>query len=150
MRIDIIGLPATGKSTLAEAISKKFSIPYIHLDRYWFETAAHKTSKGSPEREKAQEEIKSRVEPLVNQENWVSEGEHFWIQPLIAPRATQIVFVDIPLWNRLLNHAKRLFRRRARHQELSVWDDLVFFWEIIKRIYTKREKSQNNYFVFVL
>ena len=136
MRISIIGGPASGKSLLAQKISKKFDIPHIHIDRFWFEAAAHKTSKGSFEREIIHGKIKSQVEAFVNQENWISDGAYFWMQPIIASRADKIVFLDIPLWRRLLNHAQRMLHREKRHKETYFWDDVLFFGEIIKRTYT--------------
>lgn len=42
MRIDVVGLPASGKSTFAEAVSKKLSIPHIHRDQFWFESGGYR------------------------------------------------------------------------------------------------------------
>ena len=54
--------------------------------------------------------------------------------------ADTIIYLDIPLWRRLTNHAKRMLQRSVRHKELSIWQDLTFFIEMVKR--TSRSKGK--------
>lgn len=142
MRIDIVGLPATGKSTLAEAISKKLSIPHIHLDRFWFESGGHNGASTTPNIEEVRAQVRVRAIEAFKTNDWVSDGTYLHIQDLIASQADQIVFLDLPLWRRLLNHAVRMLQPEKRHKETSLWDDITFFWEIIKRTYTTTPKLQ--------
>lgn len=128
MRISICGLEGSGKSTLAERISKKFDIPHLHIDRLWFEIGGYLTQRNSDEWKKARLVMQQRVDVLIEQESWVADG---W-QGLTVRRADQIVFLDIPLWRRLLNLLYRMCFER-RHNEVSFWDDIKFFPEVVRR-----------------
>lgn len=102
MRITIIGHCGSGKSTLAAQISEKLHIPYLHLDRLWFEAGGHVVPKSDTvARKKMDETIRERAQEFVRQDAWVSDGWHGTIQPVIVERADQIVFLDIPLWRRV-------------------------------------------------
>ncbi len=145
MRITIIGNCGSGKSTLARKISEKVCIPCVHLDRFWFESNGHTLKKEDTEaREKVRAYIRTKVEEFVKQDSWVSDGWYSRVQPLIAGRADRVVFLDIPLWRRLVNHLYRIFFSE-RHPGLSRWDDLKFFFEIIRR--TSTHGTQMHQFV---
>lgn len=76
----------------------------------------------------------------IQSESWVSDGFYPKIQPKIAERADLIIFLDAPLWRRLLNHTKRIFNRAERYEEVTFWEDLAFFFEMIGRDSTKSSK----------
>lgn len=136
MRITIIGNCGSGKSTLARKISEKFKIPHIHLDRFWFEANGHILRKDDSEgKEKVRARIRANVEAFIKQDSWVSDGWYSRVQPMIAERADYVVFLDIPLWRRLINHVRRVFFS-DRHPELSRWDDFKFISEIVRRTFT--------------
>lgn len=136
MRVTIIGNCGSGKSTLARKISEKFNIPHIHLDRFWFEANGHTLPKNNIEgREKVRAFIREKVEEFIKQDSWVSDGWYSRVQPIIADRADYVVFLDIPLWRRLVNHIRRIFFSE-RHPELSRWEDLKFLYEIVRRTFT--------------
>jgi len=144
MRISIIGLSGSGKTTLAEMISKKLSIPHIHLDRFWFEAGGSKLSTNSSheEDERAREYMKKMILIELSAVSWVSDGFYSRLQPEISSRADVVLFLDIPLWRRLLNHAKRMLKRSSRHKEVTIWDDLIFFPEIIRRTFVKGQRMR--------
>lgn len=142
MKITIIGQPCSGKSTLAYKISEKLGIPYIHIDRFWFEVGGEKikpSNKGEIER--ARSYIKEKVEEALKQDAWVSDGWYSKVQSLISEQADQIIFFDIPLYRRLFNHLKRM-NQPGRHKELTKWDEIKFFYEIIKRTFTRTRKMK--------
>lgn len=137
MRISIIGNCASGKSVLAQKMSERHHIPHLHLDRLWFEAKGNEFRKGDTEgRERVQAYIRQKVEAFIMQDSWVADGWYSRVQPLIAERANQIVFLDIPLWRRVWNHLYRVFFTE-RHQELSKWDDLKFTYQIVRRTFTQ-------------
>ncbi|PIT93304.1 MAG: hypothetical protein COU06_00680 [Candidatus Harrisonbacteria bacterium CG10_big_fil_rev_8_21_14_0_10_38_8] len=148
MRITIIGNCGAGKSTLSKRISKKLKIHHIHLDRFWFEAGGHTLSKNDNEkRDKVRGYIRMRVEEFMKEDSWVSDGWYPRVQTIITERATHIVFLDIPLWRRLVNHVWRaLFTKR--HHELSRLKDLGFVFKMIHRTLTNdpkmRKFSQEN------
>lgn len=145
MRISIIGYAGSGKSTLAEAISQKLSIPHIHLDRFWFEAGGLDVYNGpsDAERERVRAYVRAETLKAIEVESWVSDGFYSRIQPEIAGRADEVIFLDIPLWRRLLNHLERILKPSTRHKELGIKDELIFFFEIIRRSRAFKPKYEN-------
>jgi adenylate kinase family enzyme len=131
MRITIVGNAGSGKTTLAKKISERLHIPRLEIDRYWLEADGHKAKHGSQDKERVQAYVKEHVEKFIEQDSWVSDGWYRKIQPVIAQRADKVIFLDIPLSRRLMNHARRMFGER--HKELNTWDDIKFFYEIVRR-----------------
>jgi adenylate kinase family enzyme len=135
MRITIIGNCGSGKSTLARKISQKFNIPHVDLDRFWFEAQGH-LLKGPENKERVQAHVRGKIEEFILQDSWVSDGWSRRAHDKIAARADYIVFLDIPLWRRLMNHLYRVFFT-PRHQELSKWDDVKFTYQVVRRTFTQ-------------
>lgn len=132
MRITILGLPGSGKSTLARKIAEKNHIPYIHLDRFWLEGGGGHNSQTTPNPEKTHAYMRTKVLEAIQSESWVSDGGYSLIQPEIAKRADTMIFLNVPLWQRLLNHAKRTMRSIGGHGELPFWSNMQFFLEMIQ------------------
>lgn len=140
MRVTILGLPGSGKSTLAQSIAKKQNIPHIHIDRFWLEAGGGHNSRSTPNPEQTHAEVRTKVLKAIQAESWVSDGVYSRIQPEIAERADVVIFLDIPLWRRLLNHASRTINRHGKHNKLTFWKDLSFFWEMVGRNLIRESK----------
>ena len=127
---------------LAERISALVNIPHIHLDRFWFEAGGAQVTAFTPEseRDRIRAYIREKVQEAVLAESWVSDGLYSRMQSVIADRADTVIFLDVPLWRRLLNHAERMCRPTERHQELTLWHEVGFFFEMIRRTYTFQPK----------
>lgn len=142
MRISIIGHSGSGKSTVAQAICTKFNIAYLDIDRLWFEAGGNDVSNRTGEaKEKVKEYIRAGVEEFIAQDSWVCEGWYGYVQPSIAERADQIIFLDISLPHRLLNHWRRIFKD-DRHPELTKWQDFKFTYQIIRRTFVNGPRIQ--------
>lgn len=143
MRVTILGLPGSGKSTLARKISEKLNIPYIHIDRFWLEGGGGHNSRTTPDPEKAHANVRERVIEAIEAESWVSDGVYPLVQPEIANKADTVLFLDIPLWQRLFNHAARTIHRKNRQGEMTFCSDISFFLEIISRDLRKKGKIKS-------
>lgn len=143
MRITILGLPGSGKSTLARKISDKLRVPYIHIDRFWLEAGGGHNSRTTLDPEKAHANVREKVLEAIGAESWVSDGVYPLVQPEIANKADTVVFLDISLWQRLLNHAARTIHRKNSHHEMTFWGDMSFFLEIISRDLRKKGKIKS-------
>lgn len=137
MKICIIGNCGSGKSTLAKNVSQKLEVPYLELDRLWFDANGHNVPRtDTVGRDRVRGKIRIRLETFLHEnDSWVIEGWQSRLQESLAYPADQIIFIDISLPRRIYNHLQRIFFT-TRHSELSKWDDLQFTKEIIKRTYT--------------
>lgn len=142
MRITILGLPGSGKSTLAQRIAEKQHIPYIHIDRFWLEGGGGHNSQTTPNPEQTHAHVKTKVLQAIQSESWVSDGVYSLIQPEIAQRADTMIFLDVPLWRRLLNHAIRTVQSIGGRGELTFWHNLQFFREMVGRDATSKSKIE--------
>src|ERR1035437_9300966 len=142
MRITILGLPGSGKSTLARRIAEKQHISYIHLDSFWLEGGGGHNSQTTPNPEKTHAYMRTKVLEAIQSESWVSDGGYSLIQPEIAKRADTMIFLDVPLWRRLLNHAKRTVRSIGRRGELTFLSNMQFFLEMVQPDLTSTSKIE--------
>ncbi len=111
MRISIIGQPGSGKTYVAEAISKKLGIPHIHLDRFWFEAGGVTVTQHTSEEERARVRayVRHKTSEATQAESWVSDGFYSTgVGPDIAKQADVILFLDVPLWEGLIIRLTRL------------------------------------------
>jgi adenylate kinase family enzyme len=143
MRITILGLPGSGKSTLARKIAGKLHVPYIHIDNFWLQAGGGHNSRTTPDPERTHEQVRVKTLEAIQAESWVSDGVYPLIQPEIIKRADTVIFLDIPLWQRLFNHEKRTIQSLKGHGELSFWSNVQFFLEMISHDLNNRSKITN-------
>lgn len=138
MRITIVGFSGSGKTMLARRISETFAIPHLQLDRLWFEAGGHK-ARTNEDKERVREIIKEHVAGFITKPDWVSDGFYKRVQPMIAAHADMIIFLDVSLLRRICNHLTRVLLKDNRHPELTVVEDLMHIFTIIRRTFTCRK-----------
>jgi hypothetical protein len=119
MRVHIVGLPSSGKTTLAEGLSAHLGVPHHDLDAVAF-VDEHWTLRHPPERDEL-------VAQILASPGFVTEGGFLgWTAGLFAA-ADHIVWLDPPLrvliWRHVRRHG-RLFHpwwliARLRFQTLA-------------------------------
>lgn len=121
-RILIVGAPGAGKTTLAELLSARLSVPCYPLDPVAF-VDEHWTSRPLGERQRM-------IAEIAAQPRWVAEGGHLgWTAPLFAA-ANVIIWLDPPWWTLLWRATLRRLRRwRARRSLGLSLRDLRALWE---------------------
>jgi len=130
-----VGYAGSGKTFLATKIANRYSIPHLQLDRLFLR---HGGGSVAPEDTKTKEQIRALMRAEISQfldknEHWVSDGTYTHVQSEIAEQADHVLYLDIPLWRRQLNHLKRVVLRIDRHPEVSFWQDLYFTYDMIRR-----------------
>lgn len=105
-RIIVIGCSGSGKSTLARALSYRYGLRHISLDRdvFWMP--------GWTERPK--EEAYSRIEALVQEERWVMDGTSPGSLNLRLPRTDLVIWLRPPRWTSLRGAIGRWLRYAGR------------------------------------
>ncbi|MBQ1371503.1 MAG: AAA family ATPase [Oscillospiraceae bacterium] len=98
MKIHIIGGPGSGKSFLAERLSRELGIPHYDLDDLqWDNTARGYGTKRDPQ------ERDALLQEILQQQDWIIEGVYYaWCDQSFR-QADQIYLLQVP---------RRLFRFR--------------------------------------
>ena len=77
-RVVVAGVTSSGKSTLAEKLSKRFDLCYIELDALNWQVAPL-------------EVFRSRVEKATRAEKWIVAGNYHVVQDITWPKAEAII-----------------------------------------------------------
>jgi len=101
-RICIMGPSNSGKSTLADAISRKTALPAVHLD-----TLHHLP--GSQWIPRAPAEFLRLHADAVNQERWVMDGNYTKCIEARLARATGLILLDVKVPVALLRYIRRCY-----------------------------------------
>jgi adenylate kinase family enzyme len=87
-RIAIVGNSGSGKSYLANSLSKIYSIPIIHLDRlFWMP--------GGFNEKRSKEEVQSQVGQNRKDDSWIAEGIFGELVELYLPRTQTLIYLDV-------------------------------------------------------
>ncbi len=123
-RIYIIGVSATGKTTLAKILAKKLKCKYYDLDDFYF--------KRKYDLARTRKEMERLVKNTIKRDRWVIEGSYSmspWVR-LIAKRADQVIWINKPLhiltW-RIIKRALTKAKPRPEHSRMREIIDLMKF-----------------------
>lgn len=123
-RIMIIGSGGAGKSTLSLQISKITKIPVVHLDSYYWKPNWEKTPSDKWE---------AIVQNLINENNWIIDGNYGGTMELRFNKADTIIFLDFPRIKCLFRATKRRYSKK-RVDEIKDCKEMMD-WEFIKWIW---------------
>ena len=101
-RIVVIGTTSSGKSTLAEAISKRLGMDFVELDALHWEPNWQEAPLAA---------FRSRVEKAIRTKKWVIAGNYHVVRDLIWPKAEAVIWLDYPLWIIFWQLTRRTFKR---------------------------------------
>lgn len=148
MQMIVIGPMGSGKSTLTRKISQKFNIPRLELDRLWFDAGSHDCLMNGCTKEEKQlvkEEISKKISDFLSSNNqWIIDGTHSTIRPLLAEKADTVVLIQRPILNRLFSHVVRVIKGKDRHPETGFWQDLKHTLTIFDRWLHSGHKNQTD------
>ncbi|SEI07407.1 Adenylate kinase [Halobacillus karajensis] len=98
-RIMVLGVSSgVGKSTFAKRLGEKLSIEVYHLDRFYWEP-------GWKEADSA--DFEARQKNVIDQDQWVIEGNYSSTYELRAAKADTIIYLELPLAVCLFRVVKR-------------------------------------------
>ena len=106
MKIHIIGGPGSGKSFLADRLSRQLGIPHYDLDDLqWDNAAGYGTNREPQERD-------ALLRQILQQEDWIIEGVyHKWCGQCFAD-ADRIYLLEVPRYRYRTRILRRFFRRK--------------------------------------
>lgn len=111
-RIVVFGPSNSGKSTLAEALSRKLGIPAIHLDQLH-----HKPNTDWVPRPK--DEFHALQRQAMGSDAWVMDGNYSGLVEERLARATGVIVLDDNHWLRLGRYVNRTLFQRYRPGALA-------------------------------
>jgi adenylate kinase family enzyme len=106
MKILILGIVASGKTTLAKELSKELNIPHFEGDCIAWGFPNEKRYKRSDE------EQKSIIEKIDENESWIIEGTCRKSQQFAYDLADKIFFLDTPLYKRKFRIITRFIKQK--------------------------------------
>lgn len=105
MKIYIVGIVASGKTTLAKQLSAKIRIPKFELD-----SIIHDDENDGKKR--SVEEQLQIIHKINKQEDWIIEGTHRKNLDELFTLADKIIYLDIPLYKRRIRILKRYIKQK--------------------------------------
>ena len=124
MKIYIMGIVASGKTTFARKLSVKTKIPNYELD-----SIVHDDENGGKKR--SLEEQLQIIHKINEQECWIIEGTHRKVLDELFVLADKIIYLDIPLWRRKVRILKRYIKQKIKIEKCNYNSNL----EMLKMMY---------------
>ena len=128
----------SGKTTLANKLSKKLNINHYELDDiYW---------KRKYDLKRTNLECEKRLEKISKKKKWIIEGVYSkWIEPGIK-ESDMVVWLDPPFFKLVYRIIFRKLKRRKRKGFVDKWDDVFL---MIKNNYgyvnAKHDNAEDNW-----
>ncbi len=133
-KITIIGVRASGKSTLARGLGKTLNIPVCFTDSLWW-NADWKVAD--------EEFVEKKVREVLESESWIIEG---YIQPFGKEKlelADVVIYLDYPSSAIVWNGLKRWFsHRKTPRPELPEGCVEQMSWEDFKILVFRKERGE--------
>lgn len=137
-KILIIGIVASGKTTLAKRLSQKVDVPWYELDSI----VHHKTPTGRYKRS-AEEQVEV-IKEIDRKGTWIFEGTDRDSYQCLYQMADTIIFLDTPLWKRRVRILTRFLKQRLGIEKCHYKPDIM----MLKMMYkwtSDFEQSRNDF-----
>ena len=134
-RIIIVGNTGSGKTTLAQALSQRLTIPHTEIDAlHWDEN----WTKPTPD------EFRRRIEQAITPEQWILDGNYSSVRDLIWRRADTLIWLDyampVILWQLIRRTIRRVWSQEVLwNNNRETWRgalfsrDSLFVWAFKKQ-----------------
>ncbi|WP_152417296.1 hypothetical protein [Sandarakinorhabdus sp. AAP62] len=112
LRVLVTGTSGAGKSTFAQALAARTGVPWHELDLINWRPGWHDRSKHELDA------FLADVDAATANGNWVVSGGYSQTRPILLPRLTDLVWLDLPRWQVMAQVINRSLRRAAGDQEV--------------------------------
>ena len=108
-RIAVVGTSGSGKTTVAQEVSRRLGVPHIELDSLYWRPGWI---------EAPEEEFKQQVLEATKDDDWVVCGNYRLAREVLWGRVDTVVWLDMPFMTVFLRTLWRTIRRIATREEL--------------------------------
>lgn len=118
-KIFIVGIVASGKTTLAKQLSKDMNICWYELDSIVYHQIADRRVKRTPD---------EQVEVIMDIDRrgpWILEGTDRESYRCVFDMADTIIFLDPPLWKRKIRIFTRFLKQKLHIEQCHYKSDLA-------------------------
>lgn len=133
-KIFILGIVASGKTTLAKRLSLKLNIPWYELD-----AIVHKDSLGERIKRSPQEQL-AIIQGIDREGPWIMEGTDRPSYQCLYAMADTIIFLDPPLWKRRIRIATRFMKQKLGLEPCLYQPN----WTMLKMMYKWTNDFERN------
>jgi adenylate kinase family enzyme len=133
-KIFILGIVASGKTTLAKRLSLKLNIPWYELD-----AVVHNDGLGERIKRSPQEQL-AIIQGIDREGPWIMEGTNRQSYQCLYAMADTIVFLDPPLWKRRIRIASRFMKQKLGLEACLYQPD----WTMLKLMYKWTNDFERN------
>lgn len=109
LRLVVIGVSGSGKTTFAGHVARKLSLPHIELDALYWEPDWQASSRPV---------FRGRVQAATAADAWVVDGNYSQSRDIVWSRASHLVWLDYSLPRVMWRVVSRTVRRIFSRQEL--------------------------------
>lgn len=134
MKIFIIGIVASGKTTLAKRLSKNIDVPWYELDSI----VHHQTAEGRYKR--TQGEQMEVILEIDKKGSWIFEGTDRESYHCLYEMADTIIFLDTPLWKRKIRIFIRFLKQKLGLEKCHYKPDI----KMLKMMYKWTRDFEND------
>ena len=136
-RICIMGPSNSGKSTLAEALSRAQDLEAVYLDQLYHLPHTNWISRPA-------DEFAALHDAAIMGTRWVIEGNYSRLLPQRLKRATGFILLDVSTMTSLHRYIRRCWFERHRHGALEGGQDSVK-WDVIRQIAGATRANRSRY-----
>ncbi|MBD7985398.1 hypothetical protein H9649_12430 [Sporosarcina sp. Sa2YVA2] len=136
MKIFIMGIVASGKTTYAKELSKQWSMPFVELDSVVYHIVDGVRIKRSPD-----EQIKVILE-MDAAGSWIAEGVYRPSYHLLLDMADVVIWLDPPLWQRRVRILSRHIKQVLGIEKCAYKPDMEMLLNMYK--WTKDFEGQRD------
>ncbi|MGN7385791.1 hypothetical protein [Sporosarcina sp. SAFN-015] len=126
MKIFIMGIVASGKTTYAKELSKEMGLPFVELDAVVYYNVDGERIKRKPE-----EQVKI-IRQMDARGSWIAEGVYRPSYHLLLDMADIVIWLDPPLWKRKIRILSRHVKQMIGVEECAYKPDFQMLRNMYK------------------